>query len=95
MGGWIGESVGGWIDCVRGQVRRPPTQLRKSRAEWRDLQGIGATRQPLYLRVPGKLSRRFGVCVIFCQGLHLYPSAGPADLLRGDLDARTRRAVPP
>lgn len=77
----------GWFDCLRGQARPSPTQLRKCHAEWRRLggtcRGLAGPRYPLYLRVPGKVSHRFRSSVVVSHGLPLYPSVDRGDLLRG------------
>lgn len=77
----------GWFVCVRSQSRPSSTHLRKCHSEWRRLggtcRGLAGPRYPLYLRVPGNVSRRFRSSVVVSHGLPLYPSVVRCDLLRG------------
>lgn len=77
----------GWLDCVRSQSRPSSTHLRKGHSEWRRLggtfRGLAGPRYSLYVRVTGKVSRRFRSSVVVSHGLPLYPSVVRGDLLRG------------
>lgn len=77
----------GWFDCVRSQSRPSSTHLRKGHSEWRRLggtcRGLAGPRYSLYVRVTGKVSRRFRSSVVVSHGLPLYPSVDRGDLLRG------------
>ena len=77
----------GWFVCVRSQSRPSSTHLRKGHSEWRRLggtcRGPAGPRYSLYVRVTGKVSRRFRSSVVVSHGLPLYPSVVRCDLLRG------------
>lgn len=83
----------GWFVCVRSQSRPSSTHLRKCHAEWRRLggtcRGLAGPRHPLYVRVPGKVSRRFRSSVDVSHGLPLYPF-----VVRGDLSHGIGQSVP-
>lgn len=78
---------GGWFVCVRSQSRPSSTHLRKGHSEWRRLggtcRGLAGPRYSLYVRVTGKVSRRFRSSVIVSHGLPQYPSVARGDVLRG------------
>jgi hypothetical protein len=92
----------GWFVCVRSQSRPSSTHLRKCHSEWRRLggtcRGLAGPRYSLYVRVTGKVSRRFRSSVVVSHGLPLYPSVDRGDLLRGIgqsvPDARCRPRAP-
>ncbi len=87
LGSWIGGWVGGWFDWMRGGEGTSPyasTQFPPGVARLAGTFRESALPDSLYICAPPEMCRAVPTCwVVSCQGLPLYPSAGPTDLLRG------------